>query len=358
MSNVLRYFYARYVELVTRAPDAVTQIEDTARYATYMLPGRFGDSEEFSELIYAGVGLLSQVNDNILISEAKHTDKGKKIINLFKHLDEVELRVKRLLALISTVENFVELAAKKSPNRRVHLRTVLVIEVVKAFFRLLLLARRNGGLSTSPALPSVDRTLLIDAVKEAHAADAQEEEERKASPDSVLSHHPDFELYRRQLQEMNDGEVRGTSAHRLHNFHSTLNGGNITLPPTELSKLQMLGEVLWILRPLVILYSVSRNGRKSWKPWLLSAGIEVVSFWALHKGNRLNEGERHELHRRLMLWWFWLFRSPVYDNWTDEKIRGVLGFFGRWIPLASWVTEPALETLPIWQSLYTFTWSA
>ena len=92
--------------------------------------------------------------------------------------------------------------------------------------------------------------------------------------------------------------------------------------------LKLFGEACHIARPLVYAASMKRHGRKSWRPLLVSASLDVTMFACLSAAGgadeaRLSPGERRELRRRRASIVYYLMRSPVFDRVTAPALRGV-----------------------------------
>jgi hypothetical protein len=102
------------------------------------------------------------------------------------------------------------------------------------------------------------------------------------------------------------------------------------------------GELLHVLRPLLYVCLLKQCGLRSWKPWLLSLGLDLASSYGLHTGhtilgcskagrwppsstlyslallrslssNKWSPGEQQELVMRQVQLLRYLLRSPCYD---------------------------------------------
>ena len=129
--------------------------------------------------------------------------------------------------------------------------------------------------------------------------------------------------------------------------------------PTSATFSIVLGELLWILRPLVYcphfsrFQSVSfitnnfssavltliRSGKSSWKPWFVSLLFDLASRGCTWN-TELNESETQEMYRRGFLWFFYLLRSPFFEIVIGDPSSGpsrltpLLNLIGK-IPLVN-----------------------
>ena len=128
--------------------------------------------------------------------------------------------------------------------------------------------------------------------------------------------------------------------------------------PTHLSSKRLFAESLYISRPLVHIASMLLCGQLSWKPWLISCGVDVTSLALMGDLSDLNDEEKSELSRRTLLLLFYFLRSPFYDNYSKVRILGFLKFMSDTIPGVSLVVAPLLDYLPTWQKIYFYNWTS
>jgi solute carrier family 25 citrate transporter 1 len=72
------------------------------------------------------------------------------------------------------------------------------------------------------------------------------------------------------------------------------------------------GELLYIFRPVLYVICVLLFGTRSFKPWLLSFGVDITINLLLDS-QPLNQKEVKEINRRVFFWVFYLLRSPFYQ---------------------------------------------
>jgi len=79
-------------------------------------------------------------------------------------------------------------------------------------------------------------------------------------------------------------------------------------------KYETLAELLYILRPIAYVLSIIRFGEKSWKGFLLSLGIDIISIaHYLRKVPQLSDVQQDEISRRFLSLMMYFLRSPLFD---------------------------------------------
>ncbi|CAB1112412.1 unnamed protein product [Ectocarpus sp. CCAP 1310/34] len=130
----------------------------------------------------------------------------------------------------------------------------------------------------------------------------------------------------------------------------------------------MAGEVIHILRPLAYSYGCAATGERSWRPWLISLGMDAAAFAFTAKAGGssgamalltpigetgssgvpvlpyLNEEQAAELRRRKMLWFLYLMRSPAFELLAEPVSRGASGVF-EGVPILGSMAGYALNML-------------
>lgn len=132
-----------------------------------------------------------------------------------------------------------------------------------------------------------------------------------------------------------------------------------TALPSELSDIQIVGEVLHIIRPVAHLTAIAGFGVNSWTPYLVSLGLDVTSLRLLSDPptKLWNFNERIELSQRSFALLLYLLRSPFYDNYTKQRILSIMRFMSNHIPLFGRIIRPLIEYLPEWQKTYFYVWN-
>lgn len=119
----------------------------------------------------------------------------------------------------------------------------------------------------------------------------------------------------------------------------------------------LLAEVIHIARPLCHLVSMGACGTSSWKPWLLSLGMDVASLYLHGEPYKQHRSDQVELQKRTMSLFLYLMRSPFYDNATKERLIGSLEGVGNRLPLIGNLLLLLSQAIPQWQGTYSYVWS-
>ncbi|KAI8146643.1 peroxisomal membrane protein-domain-containing protein [Fennellomyces sp. T-0311] len=119
-----------------------------------------------------------------------------------------------------------------------------------------------------------------------------------------------------------------------------------------------IAEVLWIIRPFIYVglqwrrskKKKSKEGEPSWKPWLISLGIDLTIRLA-REMQPMTQLEREESRRRDYLLLFYAVREPFYDLFT----RPILDLFcdtTEHRPFISVVAAALNDYRPFWEQYY------
>lgn len=345
----------KYREFVLHNPEAVAKVESILRALSYILPGRFGASEALAELVFSASQLLTLFNDDIF--------RGGKV-TCDENASSKRNPVLLWLTVVEYLEVFIELGSLRLWGEIGKWIIVLVLQIAKAALRFALLFKYNSGVQRTPLIPPLDRSKLENSVEEVdgeNLTDEASEREEQASPsgegDSIGTTGTTWRGAR-SGRRMRSLSATPTGCVRSWKIPKETSETKKAIQPTNLSSRRLFAESLYISRPLLHISSMFLFGQASWKPWLISCGVDVTSLALMGDPSDLNEEEKSELSRRTVLLLFYLLRSPFYDDYSKTRILALLKFMNDTIPGISFVLNPLLDYLPTWQKIYFYNWSS
>jgi len=338
-----------YNEFVRLHPQQVKRMEEMGRLVTMMLPvSRLGKySEVFTESTYSVLGLVGLYHDRVIQGTSNTLSSGPRHI------------LRLILTLVTHTEVTLEMLSKLLGGDQMRLFYIFMVELSKAISRLVLLF---GGKT---------KLLISGGHYEAAKKDAVPPVEDAVQP--AVSQPT---LRSPQWQGRRSGKVV-----QLPNELTSFS--NVSEPPTsdsapprfvdtpENAILQTFGEVVYITRPLVYVCHLRISSKDSWRPWMVSLMLELVSLRSsslctsptciedqkLHpamramkkfingSGGMPDKTMDDELKRRRTLLVLYLMRAPLFDTLTLPAVQRVAARFSSIPAVGSTISNIMVETL-------------
>nr|KAJ3423242.1 Peroxisomal membrane protein pex16 [Polyrhizophydium stewartii] len=329
-----------YREVVLDNAQTVSSVESSVRSLTYILP------------VYASIGLIGHYHDSILAREARrqlpHTPVSRfnRYTIALHRSSRLASTVSIALTVVQTFEVFCEMLAAKFGGKKIRSRTILTIETIKVVCRLLLLRLSGNRMLLHSQMP--DREYDVTKMKPASAVPGTSWRGKRTGRE----HIPVISLAgsdesARAMQFLQARALTELSASPLQLV-------------SRLTGLREIGEILFILRPLLYVLAIKKYGSRSYKPWVLSLLVELFSFGtAFNPHTRalkssLTDLERDEVKRRAFLFLYYLLRNPFFGDYTKERLVAFSTSLST-KPVISFFSGVIQDYIPLWENYHFYT---
>ncbi|KAI5564490.1 hypothetical protein POPTR_014G078300v4 [Populus trichocarpa] len=120
----------------------------------------------------------------------------------------------------------------------------------------------------------------------------------------------------------------------------------------------LMGEVLFITRPLIYVLLIRKYGIRSWIPWFLSLAVDTIGAGFLTQVTKsrdyhLTASEQDELKRRKLLWALYLMRDPFFSKYTRQRLQSTEKLLEP-VPIIGLLTAKIVELVVGAQTRYTY----
>lgn len=349
---------ALYESFLLNNVSTISTLESSLRSITWFLPGRFKDAELASEALTTSLNVMSMYHDTLLAKVVKSKPGYRPLIPLSLHTrftrawsDKVSQYkwVARALEIIRFTELVIEMGLRRKVSVKNRWRAIILLELIKASFRLFLLKITHRPL-VSPPIPErdFDPTMLppLSNSSSPTLAPSSPSHSPLITPDHLRNNHtppPPHSL-------LTTPSGSAVEDYLLPKALTTSDvKPSLSLIKTLSGPREWLAEVIYVLRPLayVSLIVADQNSReKSNRALMVALFMELMSRNLRRTPPPSAVLERAEYAKRDkdMLWY--LLRGPIWDNYTRPKLESfvsktsrapLLGLLGAlvkdWIPL-------------------------
>ncbi|CAN7103470.1 unnamed protein product [Brassica rapa subsp. narinosa] len=327
-----------YKQWVWRNREYVHSMGSLANGLTWLLPEKFSASEIGPEAVTAFLGIFTTINEHII-----ETLPTAPALVGPSGTDSSSLSYPLLISILKDLETVVEVAAEHFYGDK-KWNFIILTEAMKAMIRLALF--RNTGYK-----------MLL------HGGETPNDDKDPNQPN--LQNRPGhLDRNHRFGNQQNHWNLEGRAMSALSSFGQNARTSPTALSPTSgwsrriqhqqaviepvvikekrrtLSELVsekgvkgalfVMGEVLFITRPLIYVLFIRRYGVRSWIPWAISLSVDALGMgivsnlklWGEQsKQINFSQPEKDELRRRKLLWALYLMRDPFFTKYTRQKLE-------------------------------------
>ncbi|MCJ1392717.1 Peroxisomal membrane protein pex16 [Xylographa bjoerkii] len=358
-----------YESFISQNASSVSQIESALRSLTYIIPGRFRESEIASESLHSGVQLLSLYHDSLLARAISRLPPShprplptlhNRYTKFWTANSSIYKRVALLLQTIQYTELLWEMAAKRRGEKN-RWRIVVILEMVKAVCRLLMMRLTNSRPLVSPPMP--DREVDPRTAEGVNSEKTQWDGMQTPPMNEIGSDALSWTMPRTGLGLPSLPDSTEITEYLLK---KVLTADDIKAPQQLLHRMTtvqgQIAESIWILRPVIYALAMQRwqSDKKSWRPWLLGISLELAARQLAKKdlAERVAGGlrgltglEREELKKRGWSMAWWAMRGAFYENVTKSWIQSITGTL-RGKPLLDMVGGVIEDYEYLWSEYY------
>ncbi|KAL9017123.1 MAG: hypothetical protein Q9185_005525 [Variospora sp. 1 TL-2023] len=327
-----------YEDFVTKNASSVTQIESALRSLTYIVPGRFRESELASETLHTSTLLISLYHTSLLrrhFPSPSPPPPQTRYTAFYSACSPLYSNSAILLQTIQYTELLCEMFFKRRGGDKARWRLVVVLEVIKAICRTIMFwvtGKRmvaEGPGAIRPNVPEPSSTGAEEEFGGDHegaAADSNEERDYLHGERSKEWPMPRTKMTLPVLPSITSESITEYLASRVVSADDIKAAHHLV---RKIGSFQgQVAEMMWIFRPVAYALAMQRlqgSNRRDWRPWLLGLGMEVA---ARELGKRevrertvggwrgMTRVEKEESKRRGWGLAWWGMRGAFYENIT------------------------------------------
>ncbi|KAL4395272.1 hypothetical protein HN51_023185 [Arachis hypogaea] len=354
-----------YKRWVRENKDYVHSLESLANGLTWLLPERFSESEIGPEAVTTVLGIITAINEHIIDTAPAQNITGS--------VEPYTFPYPLCLSALKDLETLVEVVAQHYYGDDKKWSFLAVTEGTKVLVRLSLFRKSgykmllHGGETSNDATYSGQKGSKPDG----HYGSSFLSNKNGPNPSNLegraLSALSKFGDTARMVSD--PAQFRRLQ-HQQAIMASSIPRAERPTLSTILSKrglpgaLFLIGEVLFICRPLIYVLCIRKCGIRSWTPWFLSLATEcmsntILSLVSTSATNRnehkyhLSALEKDEIKRRKLLFVLYLMRDPFFTKYTRQRLESTEKVLEP-IPVIGFLTAKLVELLIGAQTRYTY----
>jgi peroxin-16 len=324
--------------------------------------------------VYSVLNLLSLYHDSILDKASTKPPHDGSIASTFNRYTRYLVRGSKLfrnlaytLSVLENVEVLLEMMIIKRFGQKKKWKWITIIELIKYCYLYLLLYYLliytnvfRLFLRLSLLNISKNKTLIWPCHPErqrqpVYEVDEPSDPNNSWTGDRIRVNHPTISSMKNSDQRL---DIQGFLVSKVLNPHTARRPQDLV---RNLKGIGLFAEYLFLLRPISHILLIRKFGLKSWKPWLITILMDLMSRLMSNSNVKSTGGfdkltilEKEERRRRLWLFGYYLLKNPFYEVFTKYRLlqfidstrdRAILGFFSNMLT----------DYLPLWENYFFYT---
>lgn len=363
-----------YKTWVRQNKDYVHSLESLANGLTWLLPERFSASEIGPEAVTTILGIITAINEHIIETTPTRSQIGFNESSSFPYA--------LCISALKDLETLVEVVAQQFYGDDKKWNFIAVTEGIKVLVRLALF--RDSGykmLLHGGETPNVEKDSGGSRLQ--HRTGSLTNPGGSHGPGNLQGYHGQnpWNLEGRALSALNRFGQNARMVVEPSWLRKVQPQQTIMEPPISVVErptlssilsvkglqggLLVAGEVLFVTRPLIYVLFIRKYGIRSWIPWFLSLGVDLLGMsllsqitmsWCSRKDQpfQLSTSEKDEVRRRKVLWALYLMRDPFFSKYTRKRLERTESIIES-VPIIGFLTAKVVELIIGAQTRYTYT---
>jgi len=312
----------KYEDFVFNNSSRINTADNVIRRMTHLIHGRYkGNYKDFdfiAESIYGALNVLNIYHESIFANrERSRSDPFNRYNKNMLNSSPLYKQIAYSLSIIQNLEVLIEVGINRKFGSKVRYQVVTQIEIIKALCRLVLFYLSNKRMLLSTPLPErkTDPSIIV----------RKEKEENKTTwvGNRTGKKIKNIEFLKGAKNSQN---VTDYVMSQALNPDSACDARDLVRP---LPDIRVIGEILYIIKPVAYLLLLKKYGVKSWKPWAISLTMEAIYYASTANAlvnNTLTSLEKQEYKRRALLLKYYLIRKPFFEELIRPSMIKIIDF--------------------------------